>query len=265
MTGPLSGRGILITRPAHQALASLESLAAAGATTWQLGALDISASEPEGLDAALARFSKAEFAIFVSANAAEHGLAALARRGIAPPGPAIAAIGSATRALLAAQGVETHIQSDRGEDSESLLAHPALADVRGKTILIFRGSSEAGGRALLKTTLTERGAEVVEAVCYARRPAQHDPALLAQVHTALNDKRIHAVQAMSVESLDALTAALGRTDALLDCLLLVPHPRIAAAATERGFRMVQVADLGDDAIVRSVVTALQNSSQRNPA
>jgi len=265
MIGPLSGRGILITRPAHQARASLEALAAAGATTWQLRALDITASEPEGLDAALSRFTDADIAIFISANAAEHGLAALARRHIATSGPAIAAIGSATRALLVAQGVETRIQSDRGEDSESLLAHPALADVRGRTILIFRGSSEAGGRALLKTTLTERGAEVVEAVCYARQPARHDTALLAQVRAALDDKRIDAVQAMSVESLDALTAAIGRTDALLNCLLLVPHPRIAAAATERGFRMVQVADLGDDAIVRSIVVALENSPQRNQA
>lgn len=245
-------RGVLITRPRGQVGSTLERVRAAGHHAEHLPLLALTPVDSPALEAALARYRQCDIAIFVSANAVEHGLAALAARGIAPAGPQIAAIGAATAAQLRAAGVTADLMPAHGHDSESLLAHAALQDVRGRLILIFRGDSESGGRRTLADTLAARGADVVLATCYRREPARPEPARLAAISGDFVAGRLNAVQVMSVESLAVLQSLLGDQPALLAARVIVPHPRIAQAARHAGFAEVVVAELGDEALLAAL-------------
>lgn len=261
MTAQLAGMGVLITRPAHQASHTTEALRAAGAHVHQLPLLDITPLSSPGLDATLAHYKEAMLAIFVSANAASFGLAALAARHISPSGPRIAAIGAATAEALASAGLSVDIVPDGKQDSESLLRHPVLQPVDGQTVILFRGESEQGGRRLLGDTLQQRGATVLEAICYRRVAATHSSEKLAAIAKALDARAVHAIQIMSVESLDALTALPQLAGRLGAVALLVPHERIAHAAKAAGPGDVIVTDFGDDALIETLAKLSRRLSQ----
>lgn len=249
-------RGVLITRPLRQVGNTLEHLRAAGHTVEHLPLLALTPLDSPELDAALARYRESDVAIFVSANAVEHGLAALAARGIQTSGPKIAAIGTATAQQLRAAGVTVALAPAQGHDSENLLAHPSLQDVKGRLVLIFRGDSESGGRRVLADTLAARGAEVVLATCYRRDPARHAPARLAAIAAGFAAGRLNAIQVMSIETLDALCALFGDLPAIRQARLIVPHVRIAEAARAAGFPDVVVAALGDEALIAALATPM---------
>lgn len=252
MTRPLAGLGVLLTRPAAQAGALKERLQAEGASVHSLPVLDLSGFEGPDLDGVLSEYSQAALAIFVSANAVHFGLKALAAREIAfASGPQLAAVGQATRRALEEAGATQVLCAGEGSDSEALLALPALQNVAGKTIVLFRGDSESGGRTLLRDSLSARGALVREATCYRRAPAKADPLNLRTVTMHLESGAIRAVQVMSSESLDALLA-LVPADRLAQATLLVPHPRIASAASARGLKQVKVTGFGDEALMETL-------------
>ena len=75
--GPLSGLGVVLTRPRAQCEAIASALESQGARVIVFPALDIVPIElsPASLEA-LVSLPSASLAIFVSANAAEHGVAA---------------------------------------------------------------------------------------------------------------------------------------------------------------------------------------------
>jgi uroporphyrinogen-III synthase len=260
MTPPLAGLGVLLTRPAAQAGPLIERLETAGARVHCLPVLSLSAFDGPGLQAALSEYSQAALAIFVSANAVQFGLAALAARDIAfASGPQTAAVGQATARALQDAGAADVMCAGAGSDSEALLALPALQTVAGKTVILFRGESEGGGRTLLRDTLLARGARVLEATCYQREPAVPPAATLERVRNALRVGEIQAVQVMSGESLAALIK-LVPIEALRGCTLIVPHPRIAATAKTQGLERIQVTGFGEDAFI----AALQSMSPTRP-
>jgi uroporphyrinogen-III synthase len=249
-----ASHGVLVTRPLRQVGGTLDALRAAGHRAQHLPLLSIAPLSSPQLDEALARYPRADIAIFVSANAVEFGLAALAKRNIATTGPRVAAIGAATADRLRAGRVAVDLVPVGGHDSERLLAHPAFQDVKANVILIFRGDSERGGRHTLAEMLTARGAEVIAATCYRRDPALHDSARIQAIATALSAGELNVIQVMSGESLDALLALFGNLDALRKCLLLVPHARIAEAARAAGFDAAVVTGLGDDALIGALAS-----------
>src|SRR4051812_48674152 len=102
---PLAGVGVVITRPRPAAEALAATLAGAGARTFVFPALAIEpiADDP-GLRSAIARLPHCHLAIFVSANAVEHGLAAAGGAATWPPGTRVAAIGQATAQALRNSG-----------------------------------------------------------------------------------------------------------------------------------------------------------------
>ena len=248
---PLEGLGVVLTRPRAAAERQAELLARAGARAFVFPSLAIEpeADSPE-LEAALATLSAADLAIFVSANAVEHGLAAARRHGAWPAATRTAAIGEATAAALRNSGFSAVISPRERHDSESLLALEELKAVEGRNIVIFRGR---GGRGLLKETLESRGAHVTYAECYRRTRPAGDPAALLR---AWDRGEIHAVNALSAETLENFVAMIGPEGEahLPSTALVVPHEAVAAHALARRFARVAVAPPGE----RGIVDALES-------
>jgi len=151
VAGPLTGVGVLVTRPAKQAGGFARKLAALGATPIVFPAIVILPPvDRAGLDAAHERLATYDFAFFVSANAVEYGVPVAHRW---PPKLVAFAPGPGTAEALVAAGLDDVRIPATTFDSEGLLALPDLATLRGKRAVIFRGE---GGRESLAETLAAR-------------------------------------------------------------------------------------------------------------
>lgn len=251
--GPLAGLGIVLTRPRAQCEALAAALEAQGARVIVFPALDIVPVELSAASReALATLGSAALAIFVSANAAEHGVAAARVAGPWPSGTPVAGIGEATAARLRAAGFAHVIAPATGFDSESLLACRELEDVDGRRVVIFRG---VGGREHLRTTLEGRGATVAYVECYRReRPASDPGELLA----AAAQGNIAAVHAMSAETVDNFLALAG-TASWSSVALAVPHPAIGRHPGVAAFGKVVVAGPGTASLVEALAQLRKDS------
>jgi uroporphyrinogen-III synthase len=242
---PLQGMGIVITRPRVAGEALAASLARAGARPFVFPALAIEPlGESPALEAALTHLAECDLAIFISANAVEHGIAVARQRGPWPARTRVAAVGEATAKALRNSGFVTVISPPDHHDSEGLLACEELKAVAGRHILIFRGQ---GGREVLKDALESRGAHVSYAECYRRMRPAEDPAELLR---AWSRGDIHAVSVLSAETLDNFLAMIGPAGEshLGSTALIVPHEAIAAKPPARRFAQVVVA-APDDGMV----------------
>ena len=249
----LDGLGVVITRPQPAADALAAALAREGARPFVFPALAIedTGSTPR-LEDALARLPECGLAIFISANAVERGLAAARRRGPWPDRTRVAAVGEATASALRNSGFATVISPRERHDSEALLALPELRSVKGENIVVFRGE---GGREHLRDVLEARGARVDYVECYRRSRPRADPAALL---AAWGRGEIHAVSALSAETLENFLAMVGEEGAAraADCVLVVPHAAIAAHPDARRFARVLVAAPGTEGLL-SALASLQ--------
>lgn len=243
-TGVLNGRGILVTRPAHQADAVCALIEACGGRALRLPMLDIRPVEDSAaVQAGLARLPEYDVAVFVSANAVRYTLDALAQRPW-PPTVAVAAVGAATARALDERGLRVNFSPERDYTSEALLALPALQDMHGRRVLILRGN---GGRDHLRKILSARGAAVDYLEVYRRVQPDIDPTpWLARWRAG----DIAAVLITSGESLRQLRAIVGTLglELLRATPLIVAHARIRDLARELGLDgPVTVADDATDA------------------
>lgn len=244
-TGPLAGRGILITRPAHQAGPLAALIHAAGGRPVIFPALAIlDPADPQPLLDAIARLESYDLAIFISPNAVTRVMERMAGRRAWPADLRVAAIGKGGVRELERHGIREVIAPQRSFDSERLLEMPQLQAVNGQRVLILRGD---GGRELLGDTLAARGAQVDYVACYRRARPQTDPAPLLQ---AWGNGGVHAVVVTSSEGLRNLFVMFGKPGEplLQHTPLLVPHPRIAAVARELGCKDVIETAAGDDGL-----------------
>jgi uroporphyrinogen-III synthase len=156
---------------------------------------------------------------------------------------AVATVGQGSREELQAQGFAEVLAPAGRADSEALLALPALAGVRGKRIVIFRGD---GGRPLLGDELGKRGAFVEYAACYRRARPSGAGALAWPVH---------AVTVSSAEGLENFLQLAGEDAAhrLAEVPVFVPHARVAAEARRLGLRQVIVAGPRDEEVAAALV------------
>ncbi len=248
--GPLAGRGILITRPAHQAGPLAALIHAAGGRPVIFPTLEIlDPADPQPLLDAIDRLDTYDLAIFISPNAVTRVMERMAGRRGWPAGLRVAAIGKGGVRELERHGVHEVIAPQRSFDSERLLEMPQLQAVSGQRVLILRGD---GGRELLGDTLAARGALVDYIACYRRARPQTDPAPLLQ---AWAHDGVHAVVATSSEGLRNLFVMLDKPGGSLlqHTPLLVPHPRIATVARELGCRDVIGTAPGDDGLIAGLL------------
>ena len=250
---PLAGRGIVITRPDRQAAGLAALIDAAGGHALRYPTIEIEPLRTARLDALLGRLADYDVLVFISRNAVEQGLARIRESGMAlspvPGRPVVAAIGAGTRRALETEGFATVIAPEGPADSEALLAEPALANVSGKRIAVFRGE---GGRETLAAGLRARGATVDYAECYRRRAPALDPQpLIAQWLRG----EVHAVTVSSGEGLANLAARLGEAARTLLVALpvFVPHPRVAEQARALGVADVVVSGAADEDVLAALV------------
>ena len=230
--GPLSGLGILVTRPARQAAGFAQKLAALGGAPIIFPAIAIlPPADSTALHNAHAALASYDVAIFVSPNAVEYG-APDPRRW--PTRIKVLAPGPGTAEALEAAGIVGARIPATSFDSEGLLELPELADVRGKSVLILRGD---GGREHLADTLRARGARVDTIACYRRALPQSGVQGLAE---AFGDGLIDVVTVTSSEALDNLWSIADDSIrvAWRTCPTFAPHPRIVAHAREMGLPVV---------------------------
>ncbi|MBK7540631.1 MAG: uroporphyrinogen-III synthase [Candidatus Competibacteraceae bacterium] len=257
MAGPLSGLGVLVTRPDHQAGSLCQLIESRGGTPIRYPALLI--REPRDWASALAVFdglADYDLAIFTSANAVERALPLIQQRGGLPPALEIAAVGKATARKLAQFGIDRCLQPE-SFSSEGLLALMRFRNVAGQRIAIVGGEN---GRALLADALTARGARVDRAEVYRRERPSADSERLLECWAR---GEIGAVVVTSTEILLNLFDMLSEPGQgyLRDTPLVAISPRTRQTAAEYGCRRLLLSEnASDDAIVSTLLDLAANLS-----
>lgn len=261
--GPLAGIGVVITRPPRQAATLAERLAALGAQPILCPAMVIAPPAHEGpLLAILDRLREFDYALFVSANAAE---AVLAREPEWPDTLTAIAVGPTTADALIAGRIDNVLVPAERYDSEGVLALAQLQDVAAKRVVLFRGEGADGGtgRATMRETLTARGATVEPVTAYRRaRPTFGAEPVLR----AWQAGHVDAVVATSAEVLDNFLAMIGEPGrALLAATpLFVPHPRIATHAAARGLTNIVTTSATDAGLIAGLLQHFTNPTSTEP-
>lgn len=240
----LTGIGVLVTRPEHQAQRLCQLIEAEGGAAVRYPALVIKARpDRAAVRAAIGPADRYDLIIFISANSVRFGADFLDQR----PNVPIATVGPSTAAVLNSAGYRVSLVPEEGAGSKELLAMPQLAQMSGKRVLIMRGS---GGRELLADVLTARGATVQYAEVYTREPAHPPARLQSDVELLWRQGGIRAYAATSVELLEALVGIVTpRCRELMDSTALVTgSQRVAEAAARLGLGSpILLADSTDDA------------------
>lgn len=247
---PLKGKGIVVTRPAHQAQRLAQLIEAAGGEAILFPVLEIlDAVDLRPLNTLIARLDEFDVAIFISPNAVSKALNLIRAQRQLPPDLVIAAIGKGSKKELEHCGITQVVAPERQFDSEGLLALPQFQDMRGKRVIIFRGE---GGREFLGDSLISRGAVLEYAECYRRSRPVIDTAPL--LHRWVRGE-IHAITATSGESLHNLFDLLGKLGQqwLKKTPLFVPHERIAQTARDMGLPLTIVTLPGDEGLITGLI------------
>lgn len=253
---PLAGCGIAITRPLQQAHALAQLVRQQGGTPFLFPLLAIAPLDDyTACDAAIARLSECEWAIFISSNAVEHALPRIRRQYPHwPARPRCAAVGPGSAGALARYGIKEVRIPQEGHDSEALLALPEFRQMEGRRVMLFRG---LGGRELLAQTLRQRGAEVILAECYRRDNPQADAGELARLW---QNRRLQAVVVTSSEAMRNLLALADGAEWLRQIPICVNHARIAELACRHGLRALVADAPGDTGLLRCLLLHCQGST-----
>ena len=241
---------VVLTRPQADSERLSQTLQCEGFQTRVMPIMTIEAI-PDAERALSPSLSDDALCIFVSANAVRFGLPQLGPDFARCPDLTVIAVGNKTRDTLVAEGIQAQVPFRA--DSEGLLAMPALSAPDSRDVVIVKGE---GGRELLASELTRRGARVTEWVCYRRCWPDVDVSELAKVGDGL------IFQASSGEALlrlAELVAGGGRVD-LFQSPIIVPSDRVARLAIDMGWgQVIRAEDASDDAFIR----ALKQHTARN--
>ena len=256
MNGALAGRSIVITRPAGEAQRLAALIREAGGVPLLYPALEIlDAPDAGALDAVIDRLDDFDVAIFISPSAVDKAMTRITQRRALPVRLRCAVIGPGGARALQRFGIADVIVPVGRHDSESLLASKFMQAVSGQRMVIFRGD---GGRDLLGATLAARGAHVEQVTCYRRGKPTFDAAALNQAWAQGEVAAVLVTSSEGLRNFDERLGAAGQSR-LRQTLIVVPHPRIAAAARELGMTRVLESASGDEALVQTLIRQVQVS------
>lgn len=278
-----SDPAIIVTRPSGQARRLIE-LIREGSQAKSLMANVIGLplltivpkSDPQIVAQMSAALAKAKLVVFVSPNAIECAMRALADAGMVwsnllTSHTRIGVVGSSSRDALLRHGVDpktivmpTQIhQSDSEGLWQSLQTH--IDDWQTYPVLILKGE---GGRESLMDHLQAAGASVEALSIYTRIP------LDASSHQWEVLKGLDASQTLwlltSSEAVRHLAAVrpIQQTvsvDSLAHSHAVCSHHNIAKAAKEIGFGQVSVSDPGDESIAQAALVWLEEQVRKSPS
>ncbi|PHS70033.1 MAG: uroporphyrinogen-III synthase [Methylophaga sp.] len=237
--GLLHGLKVLVTRPEQQAKGLCEMIAEAGGEPIAFPVIDIQPITTQHW--AYVALAEQDMIIFVSRNAVNNFIAGLDETW--PDNVLIVSMGNATTTCLQGHNLSVDIQAPVPAGSESLLAVPALNNVKDKQILIVRGE---GGRELLADTLTTRGAKISYIEVYRRCLPKPEAQAVEQA------KHVDGVVVTSIVGLDNLCQLIN-VDSLKNKWLIVVSDRIKQYAMQLGFQRVIVTEDADDIAVMQQV------------
>lgn len=247
----LTGLRLLVPRSPQRAASLVGAIASAGG---QARCLPVLVIEPLALTdadhAALA--AGGEIAVFTSVNAVQ---AWQALQTDAPLPSVVLAVGAAT-AQAAEQAGVTGVRTPAQQDTDGLLADPAL--MQAASVLLLTGQ---GGRQTLSEALRQRLGEAFRRVdLYRRRPAAPDAGAARDIIQWCNQ-----VLAPSAETMDALLACADPGSAtarqLTACPVVAVSDRVLQHCRARGFARGAVVDGPfDDAHVLAAAARLQEPS-----
>lgn len=229
----MSGWRLLITRPADECPSLAAQLAERGVYSSSLPLLDIEPlPETPKQRSTFLDLDRYCAVIVVSKPAARLGLELLDRYWPQPPANQHwFCVGPATGEILEDYGLTVSWPAD-GDDSEALLALPALAAalrVPQPRVLILRGE---GGRELLAEHLRSQGVSVDYLELYRRRLPDYPPGTLAE---RVRGERLNGLQVSSAQGFEnLLQLAAADWPALCRLSLFVPSPRVAELARAAG-------------------------------
>ena len=241
---------VVLTRPQADSERLSETLQNEGFQTRVMPIITIEAI-PTAEQAPAPSVSDDALCIFISANAVRFGLPQLGSALARDSDLTVIAVGNKTRDTLAAEGIQAQVPVRA--DSEGLLAMPALSAPDSRDVVIVKGE---GGRELLASELTGRGARVTEWECYRRCWPEVDVSGLIEISAGLI---FQASSGEMVSRLSELLAGGGQAD-LFQSSIIVPSDRVARLATEIGWgQVIRAEDASDDAFIR----ALKQHTARN--
>ncbi|NVZ19165.1 uroporphyrinogen-III synthase [Pseudomonas costantinii] len=224
---------VLLTRPAEESMALAASLSEAGIFSSSLPLLEIEPLPVTAEQHSVFRDLGSYCAVIVVSKPA----ARLALQQLVKPWPPLPwfSVGAATAQVLADHGLNVHYPQT-GDDSEALLALPALraAIARpGARVLILRGE---GGRELLAERLCEQGASVDYVELYRRFLPAYGAGVLMQ---RIRLERLNGLVVSSGQGFLHLQALAG-TDwpEVAQLPLFVPSPRVYEMARAAGAEKV---------------------------
>lgn len=242
---------ILVTRPAPEGAQLVERLRLTGRQAWHLPLIEfLPGGELPKLSSQFSDLRSGDAIIVVSS------------RVLSFAGPYLQAQGIAWRndidyfAIGKRSALDLHFHCQRPVDfpeeslTESLLALPELERVVNKKILILRGN---GGRELLGDALQERGANISYCECYQRVPMNYQGAEQALYWRQKGISTLIVTSGEMLNLLYEMVPAIDRHQWLLHCRLIVVSERLAAIASQFGWRDIIVADGADnDALLRAL-------------
>ncbi len=248
---------VIITRPAAQAAALAQQVAALGREVELLPLLEISPlPDQSALQATLAGLARYALVAFVSPNAIDAAFAHIKQW---PAGVTLAVLGEGSRAALARHGMTeanatiVSPQDSARSDSENLLQTLDLAALAGKEVLIVRGES---GRELMADGLRAAGASVTTVAAYRRATPVLTRALETRLLTLLardNDWIITSSEALrGLMSLLEKMGAPGLVAKMQHQHVIVPHARIGETAHALGLHQVTLCGSGDERLLAAL-------------
>ena len=241
---------VVLTRPQADSERLSEALQNEGFQTRVMPIITIEAI-PTAEQAPAPSLNDDALCIFISANAVRFGLPQLGSALARDSDLTVIAVGNKTRDTLAAEGIQAQVPVRA--DSEGLLAMPALSAPDSRDVVIVKGE---GGRELLASELTGRGARVTEWACYRRCWPEVDVSGLIEISAGLI---FQASSGEMVSRLSELLAGGGQAD-LFQSSIIVPSDRVARLATDIGWgQVIRAEDASDDAFIR----ALKQHTARN--
>lgn len=254
MKKALTGKHVLITRPAHQAEKLVQLIEQHGGIAVRFPTMDIvgiatqtdsDLNHQDSETFALPLLSNFRWVIFVSANAVNFALKAIGGKIAQFEATQIAVIGQATAQTLESVGLKPALMPDQGFDSEAMLSLPPLQSVDQQDILIVRGR---GGREELANVLRSRGANVRYWEVYERVMPEIDT---SEVVGLLKQGLLDVITVTSSEALQNLVVLLGHDDKyrLTIIPLVVISERISQLAAQLGFKRIEVAERPSDSAI----------------